>query len=215
MSPNMKRRSVRMLAVFMVLLGLTALWARHYIRRHPLVFNESFWGHEHCIKGIGLSLQVFAMEHGGRFPSHANGYGDALLLLSNEVNCCWALLTGPGYSGEVFGKAAATGRDLPEAECGRVYVQGLSTADNPDVVLLFDKVPTPGGDHRHGLARLKAPLLREVWTIGDGMSSVLESNWPAFARGQIELLVEVGFSRLEAERLYAAPSGEREPASPR
>jgi hypothetical protein len=215
MSPTAKRRSVRVLAVSVVLLGLTALWVRHYVKTHPLVFNESFWGHEHCIKGIGLSLQLYAMEHGGRFPSHTNGYGDALLLLSNEVNHCWALLTGPGYSGEVFGKAAATGQDVLESECGRVYVQGLSQSENPEIVLLFDKVPTPGGDHCHGLARLKAPLVREVWTIGDGMSKVRESNWPAFARKQIELLVEAGLSRREAERLYAAPAVEKESGSPR
>jgi hypothetical protein len=58
-----------------------------------LVFNESAWGHAHCIKLAGLDLLNFAEANGGKFPTHPRGYGDALLLLSNDIDHA---LTGPG-----------------------------------------------------------------------------------------------------------------------
>jgi hypothetical protein len=186
---------------------LSLLAGAIYVCTHPLVFNESFCGHAHCIKGGGLSLIAYASDHQGKFPYHTNGYGDALLLMTNEVCGWWASVTGPGYDEKPFLKALAQGSHLPEQACGRVYVQGLSENDNPEIVLLFDKLPTPGGDHCHFLRRMCAPLAREVWTVGAGTRQVLERDWPAFSRGQIELLVASGISRTEAERLYAQGPG--------
>jgi hypothetical protein len=174
-----------------------------YVHSHPLIFNESFWGHAHCIKGGGLALETYARDHHGRFAYHTNGYGDALLLMTNEVGNWWASVTGPGYSEEPFLQALRTGSHLSEQACGRVYVQGLSESDNPDIVLLFDKVPTPGGDHCHFLRRLSAPLVREVWTLGGSPSTIPETRWPAFARKQVELLIAAGIPRKDAEKLYA------------
>ncbi|MEY2429284.1 MAG: hypothetical protein QOJ40_2169 [Verrucomicrobiota bacterium] len=174
-----------------------------YIRTHPLVFNESFTEHAHCILIAGGALETYAHENGGRYPFHTNGYGDALVLLRDYADF-GGCLTGPGYDGKVFDEAAKTGRHVPEGACGRVYVQGLTKSDDADIALLFDKLPTPGGDHCHLLARLREPLGREVWTIGDGHLFVRESEWPEFARRQIQLLIGAGRPREDAERLYAA-----------
>jgi hypothetical protein len=177
-----------------------AAFCTYYVRAHPLVFNESFFEHAHCIKGGGISLEGYAQHHGGRFPFHTNGYGDALLL----VNDGWdAALTGPGYDTQVFERARKTGEDAPENEFGRVYVQGLSETNDPEIALLFDKLPTPGGDHCHLFARISAPLGREVWTIGSGMPFIPESRWPAYSKRQIELLVAAGISRQQAETYYS------------
>ena len=67
-----------------------------YIRTHPLVFNESFFGHAHCMAQAGGALILYTGDNFGRFPAHTNGYGDALLLLVPE-HTSWAMLTGPGY----------------------------------------------------------------------------------------------------------------------
>jgi hypothetical protein len=167
---------------------------------HLLVFNESFLGHAHCVKGSGLSLETYALDHGGRYPFHTNGYGDALLL----VNDGWdAALTGPGYDTRVFERARRTGEDAPETEFGRVYVQGLSNTNDLAIALLFDKLPTPGGDHCHLFRRMRAPLGREVWTVGGGMQFVPESRWPGYSKEQIELLVAAGIARQQAERYYS------------
>src|SRR5262249_7244093 len=144
--------------------------------------------------------------HQGRFPFHPDGYGNALLLLDED---CYNCLTGPGYDPAAFREAKRSGNDLPEEKCGRVYVQGLTTKANSEIALLFDKLPTPGGDHCHLPARLWAPLTREVWTIGASHMVIRESEWPAFAAKQVELLVKEGIPRKEAERLYAGHTADR------
>lgn len=195
MKPGHKRRVVGVLCIA----AAAAAFSIHYIGRHPLVFNESFWGHAHCIKQAGASLVLYAHDHGGRFPFHTNGYGDALLLVS-EV---WLpSFTGPGYDTAVFERARRSGGDVPEGECGRVYVQGLSETNSPDIVLLFDKLPSPG-DHRQCLSRLVAPLVREVAMLDGSTLVIPEVEWPAFARRQVELLIAAGMPKDDAEKYYA------------
>lgn len=174
-----------------------------YVWTHPLVFNESFFSHAHCMKSAGLGLETYAMDHNGSFPFHTNGYADALLLARDY--CSDAELTGPGYNKAVFERVRKTGENAPEEEFGRVYVQGLSTTNDPRIAILFDKVPSPGGDHSHLLRRLWAPLGREVYTVGDGMHFILESEWPKYAREQVELLVAAGLPRRVASDVYSEP----------
>src|SRR5260370_33564068 len=126
MTSKLKRCLVALLSAGVVVIALCSL----YVRAHPMVFNESFLEHAHCIKGTGMSLLIYAEDHGGRFPSQTNGYGDALLLITNEMADFWAGFTGPGYDGRVFAEAARTGRHIPEEACGRSYVQRLSKLDN-------------------------------------------------------------------------------------
>lgn len=143
---------------------------------------------------------MYGAEHGNRFPVHTNGYGDALLLMTNA----WLpSLTGPGYTVSAFEKAVATGGDMLESECGRVYIQGLSEDDSSEIAVLFDKLPTPGGDHCHGLIRLFRPLVREVACVDGSMRVIPERDWPEFSRKQIELLVKAGIPRAQAEAYYA------------
>lgn len=174
-----------------------------YIKTHPLLFNESFFEHAHCIVQTGIAFQLYASDHNGHFPFDTNGYGNALLLLSNNVGNFWACLTGPGYDGHVFAEAAQTGQHVPEIECGRVSVQGLSVSNDEHIALFFDKLPTSGGDHCHGFHRITAALSREVLTIGGDRRVVKESEWNAFARQQVELLVAAGIARPQAEEYYA------------
>lgn len=181
-------------------LGLAIVLAVLYVRANPLVFSESMWEHEHCIKVALIELMDYCAENGGTYPSHPNGYGDALLLLDEQ---CYYALTGPGYDEAPFHRAKESGRDLPEQECGRVYVQGLTDKSHPDIALLFDKLPTPGGDHCHFPIRLWAPLGREVMFVGGDTSFVEEDDWPGFVKRQVELLVAEGFEREEVERLFA------------
>jgi hypothetical protein len=172
-----------------------------YIRTHPLVFNESFFGHAHCMPQASGALIQYAMENYGKFPTHTNGYGDALLLLVPEYTP-WSILTGPGYDVEADKQWKQSGDNVPESECGRVYVQGLTRSSNPEIAILFDKIPNPG-DHCHLFKRLWSPLKRDVGFVGGDFRSVLESQWPEFAKNQIELLVKDGFDRATAEKLYA------------
>lgn len=174
-----------------------------YVRTHPLVFNESFFSHAHCIPQAGSGLRQYAGDHGGLFPTHTNGYGDALLLLLAGSYVPSYALTGPCYDRFIFDRALTNQTDVPESECGRVYVQGLAETNNPTIAILFDKVPTPGGDHCHLLRRLRAALSRDVLLLDGSQRGILESEWPDFAKKQIELLVKDGYDRSMAEQLYA------------
>jgi hypothetical protein len=174
-----------------------------YVKVHPMVFNESLFEHAHCIVQTGTAFKNYAADHYGRFPFDTNGYGNALLLLTNYVGDIWACLTGPGYDSQVFAAAARTGQHIPEIECGKVYVQGLSETNDSHIALLFDKLPTPGGDHCNGIHRIFAPLAREVWTIGSDRLVVKETEWNEFTKHQVELLVAAGVMRQQAEEYYA------------
>jgi hypothetical protein len=82
-------------------------------------------------------------------------------------------------------------------------VQGLSVTDNPQIAILFDKLPTPGGDHCHLFERMHAPLGREVWTVGAGMRFIQDRNWQTYAQEQIKLLMAAGIPRQQAEMYYS------------
>jgi hypothetical protein len=196
---TMKRRKwMWWLAIPLVLVGVVI----YYIRTHPLVFNESFFEHAHCIVLTLQALRIYAEDHGGKYPAHTNGYGDALLLMWEQA-VKPEILTGPGYSATPIRLAHENNRHLPESECGRVYVQGLNDNMNQGIAIIFDKLLTPGGDHTHLLDRLGAKLAREVGYLDGSRAIVTEESWPAFSKKQIELLVEAGIPRAEAERLYA------------
>ena len=167
--------------------------------------------HEHCITYAELKFREYAAEHDGLYPFDSKGYPSALLKMGEDS---FNTLTGPGYDPAPLVEAKRTGGELSEDDCGRVYVQGLNTRSNPKLAMLFDKLATPGGDHCHLPLRLLAPPVREVLLVGMGSHiRVLESNWPEFSREQVDLLVQEGWDRQEAERLYAsqptrdAPSG--------
>jgi hypothetical protein len=56
-----------------VLIGLPALFIWNLRRVH-----------QHCIKCSGMILRTYATDHGGKYPVHTNGFGDALALLVAE-----------------------------------------------------------------------------------------------------------------------------------
>ena len=194
-----KRRSrLFKLAAITMVAGVLGVW---YVKLHPLVFNESLWEHAHCMPQAGMAFRTYAVDHGGRFPYSTNGYGDALLLLTNGMANFWGPLTGPGYDGAVFAEAARAGAHVPEKACGRVYVQGLGDTNNPEIAVLFDKVAAPP-DHCHFPRRLWWGFVREVCFVDGSWRTVPAGQWPDFARQQVELLVAAGFPRAQAQQLY-------------
>jgi hypothetical protein len=184
-----------------IIIAVLGLGVVIYVKMHPLVFNESFFQHAHCMAQADMALLIWAHEHGGQFPTHTNGYGDVLLLVWNEAGSP-QILTGPGYSPDPIRRAHDKQTHLAEAECGRVYVQGLHDDTDRRIVILFDKLSTPG-DHTHFFGRMWSPLGREVGFVDGSHGFISDDHWPSFAKEQIDLLVRAGFDRKEAERLYA------------
>lgn len=197
-SARIKKAGAVLLAI--IVIGASTLY--FYGRANPLVFNESFWRHAHCLKQAGVAMRFYASDNNGRFPVHTNGYGDALLLIPDA----WLpAFTGPGNDVAVLERARQTGDDVPEDQCGRVYVQGLTTTNSHEIALMFDKLPNPG-DHRHFLPRIWAKPCREVLFVDGSTRTINETYWPEFAKQQVELLVDAGIPREEALAYYTPPS---------
>lgn len=110
-----------------------------------------------------------------------------------------SVVTGVGDDGGAYRMALTNGTHLPETNCTRIYVQGLTTNSNPEIAMLFDAYPIHGGDHFRCPWR---PLVREVCLVDGSMQIIPEAGWPAFARKQIELLVASGIARTNAEEYY-------------
>lgn len=189
----------------LVIIALVMAFCFFYVKTHPLIFNESWAGHRHCISQLGKVFSMYSMDHDGHFPSHTNGYGDALLLIADYLGRNPQFLTGPCYDDSVFEHALSHDENvnIPEEECGRVYVQGLSPKSNSEIVILYDKVATPGGDHCHLPQRFRASLGREVLYIDGSTGYVKESEWPDFTKKQIALLIEEGFQDETARWYYS------------
>ena len=190
--------------LFLVFLGCglaAAVFGNYYVKSHPLVFNESLWDHAHCMPQASMALVTYADDHGGMFPYHKDGYGDALLLLMPDLAAPYCL-TGPGFGTFAYEQAIASGGHLDERQCGRVYVQGMSRANNPEIAILFDKVAAPP-DHCHFPRRLWHGFARDVGFVDGSWRSVSVLQWPEFVRQQVDLLVKAGFTKEQAQRLYS------------
>jgi hypothetical protein len=155
--------------------------------------------HQHCIKAAGLSLRIYASDHGGNFPSHTNGFGDALVVWAKANPGDERTLVGPGDDGRWLQEAVATGDSVDESLCSRIYVQGLNESGNREIAVLFDRFATRGGDHS---PHPWSGYLREACLLDGSMVGIPASRWPAFASNQVQLLVQAGIPRATAEAYY-------------
>ncbi len=156
--------------------------------------------HQHCIVAPSIALQVYADEHGGRYPENPRGFGDALLDFIKTDYATPMQLVAPGDDGHFFTEALATGSHVDENLCTRVYVMGLNKQSDRGIALLFDRYGCPGGDH---FRSHWGPKLREVVLAGGGgMVQVPDSQWPAFARRQVKLLAKAGLPMKTAQYYY-------------
>jgi hypothetical protein len=178
-----------------VLVGLGGTWL-WYLGKYV---------HQHCIKQTGLAFRLYADDHQGRLPFSTNGFGNALLLLTkggylgstNNV----AEICGPDDDGHIFKVTLQNNFVVPEDQCSRVYIQGLSEANDPEICILFDRNSCKGGDH------MRSPWghrVRELCLLDGSMQVIREEDWPVFSRKQVELLIAAGFSRTNALHFYPA-----------
>jgi len=159
------------------------------------------YAHRHCIKQASLTLRVYSSDHQDRLPFSTNGFGNALLVLAREDPTSIASLCGPDDDGHLFKEALQTNSVVPEDQCSRVYIQGLSETNDPQICILFDRNSCRGGDH------FRSPWghrVRELCLLDGSMQVIADEQWPEFSRQQVELLVEAGFARTNALHFYPA-----------
>ncbi len=162
----------------------------------------AFWLHRrrrHCLLVAGFSLRDYAEAHGGEFPRHTNGFGNALVVWAKSSPSEIPIMVGPGDDGSWLRNAVTTGESVDEGVCSRIYVQELNESLDPQVVVLFDRFATRGGDHS---PHPWAGYLREAIRLDTSLARIPVDRWPAFASNQVELLVKEGIPRATAEAYY-------------
>lgn len=176
---------------FGLLVGLIGTWfwsLGHYV-------------HQHCIKQAGFTFRIYSSDHQGRLPFSTNGFGDALLILVRADPPSMHSLCGPGDDGRLFNEALQNNSVVPEDQCSRVYIQGLSETNDPQLCILFDRNSCRGGDH------FRSPWghrVRELCLLDGSMQVIADEHWPEFSETQVELLVAAGFARTNALHFYPA-----------
>lgn len=166
-------------------------------------WSHFYPAHQHCSKALAAALMRYAQDHQGRYPSHTNGFGDALLLLVKTGDADVSLLVAPGDDGRIYNEFLTNGQNVPEENCTRIYIQGLTDSLQCDVAMMFDKRPTRGGDH------FRSPWgtpMRDVVMSSGLVKFIPEKRWPIFASEQIEELVKLDLNRAELERLFGIKS---------
>jgi hypothetical protein len=153
------------------------------------------YGAKHaCLKGLGLSLLIYAQQHDGHFPTGGGCPEASLSLLYREHYDMDAyILSGKTKSAEAADEILERGELLGPDTCDWHYVEGLTLSDDARLALVWDKVGLghngerlPGGGH-------------SVWRVGCGGEEVIpESEWLKFLEEQ---------ERLMAARTEAAKKG--------
>jgi hypothetical protein len=147
-----------------------------------------------------MSLNSYAAVNAGQFPFHTNGYPQALVKWARFEPWIVPSLVGVDDDGSWLTAAVTSGVPVNETNCTRIYVQGLSTASNPQIAVLFDRYAVKGGDHFRGLPG--KPFLREACFVDGSNEMIPVDRWPAFASNQVQLLVQSGIPRATAEAYY-------------
>ncbi len=163
--------------------------------------------HQHCIATAGVAFRMYSRDHYGHLPFSTNGFGNALLLLADAdstndyLGGTVANICGPGDDGHLYREALKNHSVLPEDKCSRVYIQGLSESNDPQICILFDRNSCRGGDH------FRSPWgrrVREICMLDGSWEAIRDEDWPEFSRKQVELLIAAGFSRTNALHFYPA-----------
>ncbi len=148
----MKRKWRWLLVAFPLLVAV----GLGYVRTHPLVFMGT---HAHCITFAGLQLERYAGESRGALPVAPQGVSKCPT--PNETRTPSTPSRDPATMPPHSVKPKRMGKELDEEDCSRVYVQGLTKNSNPEIAILFDKLPTPGRS-----LSSSCPLVGIPWSRG-------------------------------------------------
>ena len=178
-----KQRS-RFLLIMGIVVVVVIIGRMSYKAKYP-------YGSSHCcIIQMQGALDQYAAENNGRYPAGgATPEADlSVLWRSNYVNAY--LLRGMTVPESAVRAVLERGGLLGPDTCGWQYVQGLTSADNPRLALLYCKEPLGhnGNKTKDGG--------RQVVFVGGGIDWISGATWSSFLNEQKDLLSK----RTERER---------------
>ena len=169
------RRAIVSIAAACLVLLLLSGWALLQWR-YP-------YGRSHCcIKSMFLALELYAQEHGGRFPVGQSSPEASLSLLYSEGLLDADILRGKTVREQLVRETFADGSLLGPETCGWQYVEGLSQADDTRIAILWSK-----GELGHYGEHFLHPA-REVLLLGGGTKWITRPQWASFQLEQEQLL---------------------------
>ena len=127
---------------------------------------------------MGMALLMYADEHDGHFPSGGETPEASLCLLYKYVNSP-ELMAGKAASVQQAAAVLEKGGALGPNECNWYYVEGLTSRNNPELLVLWDKVPGLG----HNCERLPAGGHEVLFSDGHA-EFIQEPDWLKFLADQ-------------------------------
>jgi len=132
------KRILKRITIGAALLGCIVValffWVRSQLPSYP-------YGWSHCcLKGVGLALHNYAQKYGGHFPAGAESPEASLSLLYREGFLDAEYLRGKTVPVEKVQRILERGELLGPDSCGWHCVEGLTTSDDPDLAVVWDKV---------------------------------------------------------------------------
>lgn len=172
----MKKR----LFIFAVVLGIIAVLA---IILGTLYKAKFPYGESHCcIINMMFSLEQYAQEHAGHYPTGEASPEASLSLLcrSNYLDAYTirGMIVPEKTISTILGRGGLLGPDT----CGWHYTDGLTRADDPRIALLYCKQP-PG----HNGQKTKDGG-RQVVFVGVNIKWISGDKWPSFLEEQNQLI---------------------------
>ncbi|MCC7422742.1 MAG: hypothetical protein IT428_20875 [Planctomycetaceae bacterium] len=148
------------------------------------------YGSSHCcIKAFMTLFPAYAHTHDGRLPSGESSPEASLSLLyragraGEDRDGIVQILRGKTVPTETVQGILESGGLLSPETCGWHYVEGLTTADDPNIAVIWDK--TPGLSHN---GRRTNDGGREVAYLGGGTDWIPGDEWEQFQEKQAQLL---------------------------
>jgi hypothetical protein len=174
----MKKR----LSIVMIILGIIGVLAIAIGISYKTTYPYG-WSHC-CIDVMMFSLEQYAEEHGGHYPTGEISPEASLSLLCRSNYLDAYTIRGMTVSEKVVQTIFEKGRLLGPDTCGWHYTDGLTRADDQRIALLYCKEPLG-----HNGQKTKDGG-RQVVFVGGNIEWISGDKWPSFLQEQSDLMAK-------------------------
>jgi hypothetical protein len=174
----MKRRRIIVAVLFGIITSLVISWALYYKLKFP-------YGWSHCCIDIMMfSLEQYAEEHAGHYPTGESSPEASLSLLCRSNYLDAYTIRGMTIPEKTVRAVLDSGNLLGPDSCGWHYTDGLTQADDTRIALLYCKQPLGhNGDKTKDGGR-------QVVFVGGNIEWISGDRWPTFLKEQKDLLLQ-------------------------
>ena len=186
--PQAKSSFRRRIAIFLVvaICASAAVWWKLAQKKYP------YGRHHACSKNLGLSLRLYANDHGGWYPFGGKTPEESLSLMrsNGDPYSITHVMRGKHLEQKNVDDAFARDGVLGPSSCGWHYVEGLQKDDSPQLAVAWDRVT--GVNH---FGQWSKELQCEIVRLDGSTDHIPVKAWPEFVEQQKKLLAETAANR--------------------